>query len=453
MQLPADARRSLAIYNLVFPVVFVAFLPAYFMRMMRRGGYREKFWQRFGRFTASDRRRFAGGNWIWLHSISVGETLLAVKLARRIRECDPSRSIVLSVTTSTGFTVAQSAACDWLEVIYNPLDLPAIVRHTLDAIRPKQIIFIEAIWPNLLADAKRREIPTGYIPRLSPRSERRFRRFARYVSPIFRLLDRLAVPEPSDIPRWQSLGVPADRIAVTGNSKFDHPRSSTNRSEQFRKLLIGCGIAGHTPILLGGSTFPGEERILAKLLLDLRIEFPDLVLILVPRHVERTDDILRDLLPFDFKITLRTALVPRDDEAALDNRERRSDILLVNTTGELRDWYHLATVVFIGKSLMSTGGQNPVEPVIAGSPVVFGPHMENFEPIVTQWLAADAAVQIQDAASLGAAIGQLLRDPDRRHSIAARALEIASRHEGATTRTIDFLLSSGQHPRNQQVSD
>ena len=427
-ELPPDARRSLFIYNLFFPLVFLALLPGYLVRMLRRGGYREKFGQRFGRYSATDRTRFAVGEWIWVHSISVGETLLALKLARQIRALDSEKSIVLSVTTSTGFAVAQPAACDWLEVIYNPLDLRSIIRRALDIVRPCRLIFIEAIWPNLLAEARQRSIPTTFLPRLSPRSERRFRKFRALSAPIFRLIDGFAVPEPADIERWHSLGVVTDRIAVTGNSKFDHT-ATIPRTEEFRAILHRGGVDADAPVLLAGSTFPGEERILAEVFRDLRTEFPALFLIIVPRHVERTDAVLADLRPLDLRITLRKTL---DD--------RPTDVLLVNTTGELRDWYHLATVVFIGKSLTSIGGQNPVEPVLAGAPVIFGPHMENFEPIVSQWLAADAAIRVHDPAELRTQITTLLRDPTRRAAFNSRARAIAAAHQGATERTARRLL-------------
>ncbi len=438
---PADARRSLRIYNFFFPFAFLALLPGYLARMLRRGGYRDKFGQRFGRFAADDRARLAVGGWTWVHSISVGETFLALKLARKIRELDPSRRIVLSVTTSTGFAVAQPAACDWLEVIYNPLDLRSIVRRTLDVLRPRQIIFIEAIWPNLLAEAKARGLPAAFVPRLSPRSERRFRKVAGLVGPVFRLIDTFAVAEPTDIPRWQSLGVSAERIAVTGNSKFDHNSAASPRGVEFRSLLRACGVPDDAPILLGGSTFPGEERILAEVRCALLAEFPKLLLILVPRHVERTEAVLRDLAPLGLRVVLRSSLpVPVETPISAPGSAALPDILVVDTTGELRDWYDLATVVFMGKSLASKGGQNPVEAVMAGKPVLFGPHMENFEPIVSQWLAADAAIRITDAQTLQAEIATLLRDPARCRTLNQRAQTIARAHTGSTERTARQLL-------------
>ncbi len=428
--LPGDARRSLFIYNLFFPLVFVGLLPGYLLRMLRRGGYREKFAQRFGRYTAEDRARFARGEWIWLHSISVGETLLALKLAREMRVVDPTRHIALSVTTSTGYAVAREAASDWLEVIYNPLDAPWIVRAALDAVRPQRLIFVEAIWPNLLAEAKRRRLPVTFVPRLSPRSEARFCRAAVLTGPIFRLLDALAVQEVDDISRWSSLGVWPERIHVTGNSKFDHAAAGGERVAEFRAILTRLGVAETAPVLLAGSTFAGEERIIAEIFRELRGQFPELFLIIVPRHVERTAEILADLRPLDLRIARRT-----EDTSA------PADVLIVNTTGELRDWYHLATVVFIGKSLSAHGGQNPVEPVLAGKPVVFGPHMENFQAIVARWREAEAAVQVADAAELRTRLAELLAQPERRIELARRASEIVAAHAGATARTVAVLLA------------
>jgi 3-deoxy-D-manno-octulosonic-acid transferase len=444
-RLPADARRSLLLYNLLFPLAFLALLPGFLRRMFRRGNYREKFRQRLGRYTPDERARFAQGEWLWLHSISVGETFLALKLAQKIRELAPGTSIALSVTTSTGFAVAQERACDWLEVIYNPLDVPWLVRRSLDAVHPRRLIFIEAIWPNLLAEAKRRGLPVTFFPRLSPRSEARFRRARFLTGPIFRLLDALAASEPEDVRRWAGLGVDPARIHVTGNVKFDSATPAGHRTAEFRALLQSLGVPNDAPILLGGSTFAGEERILAEVFRELRLQFPTLFFILVPRHIERTSEILQDLAPLDLQVIRRSDFgtrAERQRDAHGTTEANPSDILIVDTTGELRDWYTVATVVFIGKSLTSTGGQNPVEPVLAGKPVVFGPHMENFAAVVSRWLAADAAVQVRDAAELRAQVATLLNDAPRRAQLVERARDIAAIHTGATTRTAQVLLGT-----------
>jgi len=427
---PTDARRSLRIYNLFFPVVFLVLLPGFLLRMFRRGGFREKFAQRLGRYTAEERQRFANGQWLWLHSISVGETLLALKLARQMRTLDPATNIALSVTTTTGFAVAREAACEWLEVIYNPLDLRGFVRAALDAVRPQRLVFIEAVWPNLLAEATRRDLPTAFVPRLSPRSEGRFLRARGLTGPIFRLIDVLAVQEPDDVARWEALGVDKARIRVTGNTKFDYAAGGGERVAEFRALLRQLGVTEDAPILLAGSTFPGEELILANIYRELRGRFPNLFLILVPRHVERTPEVLADLRPLDLRVALRS-----------EDAKAPADVLIVNTTGELREWYHLATVVFIGKSLTAHGGQNPVEPVLAGKPVLYGPNMENFAAIVARWRDEQAAVQVHDEVELQEQLADLLANAARRETLARRAKEIVTAHFGATERTAATVLA------------
>jgi 3-deoxy-D-manno-octulosonic-acid transferase len=258
------------------------------------------------------------------------------------------------------------------------------------------------------------------------------------TGPLFRLVDVVAAAEPEDIARWTSLGVCQERICITGNPKFDFSAGGGNRVAEFREFLRQCGVQDEAPILLAGSTFAGEERIVAEVFRELRTEFPDLFLILVPRHAERTEAVIADLHPLGLRLARRTAAP-----------EVGADALIVDTTGELRDWYSLATVVFIGKSLTSTGGQNPVEAVMAGKPVVFGPHMENFQPIVSRWLAADAAIEVPDAPELRKQVALLLRDDARRAELADRARKIVAVHEGATLRTARAVLETEAERRNQ----
>ncbi|MES2570590.1 MAG: 3-deoxy-D-manno-octulosonic acid transferase [Verrucomicrobiota bacterium] len=431
--LPFAARRSLFVYNCFFPLVFLALLPGFARRMLRRGNYRKNFGQRLGLYRDPDRLPFERGDWTWIHSISVGETLVALKLARQMYHHDRTLRVVLSVTTSTGFAVAWQGREEWLEVVYNPIDLISIAREALDTFRPGRVIFIEGeAWPNLLAECRRRGIFTALVnARLSPRSGARFRRFRRWTGPIFAMLDRIAVPEQEDIARWESLGAVPESLRHTGNIKFDLAAAGTGtRAEEFRALLRPLGVTDATRIIVAGSTWAPEEEMLLNIFAELRREFPDLFLILVPRHVERVSS-----LPTggSLRITRRTALPSADP----------CDVLLVDTTGELRDWYELATVVFVGKSMpgiAEVGGQNPAEPAILGKPVLFGPHMENFAPVVQLLLAHDAAVQVADSTALAKAIRTLLSDPARRHSLQSRAASALSAHQGATERTAKLLL-------------
>ncbi|HEY2343377.1 MAG TPA: glycosyltransferase N-terminal domain-containing protein [Chthoniobacteraceae bacterium] len=438
--LPTDARRSLLVYNLAFPFVFLALLPSFLIRLLRRGNFRFRFGQRFGFYAAEDRQRFTSNRPLWIHSISVGETLVALKLARQIHATSPETKIVLSTTTSTGFALARESESEWLEAIYNPIDLPVIVRRTLDALQPAQICLIEGeAWPNLVAESHRRGIPITLVnARLSPRSARRFRRFRAWTGPIFRLLDAVFVTDPEDVDRWQSLGVPRERLELTGNIKFDHGASGDSRADEFRALVAPLGVTAATPVLLAGSTFDGEEKLLTAALVELRRKHPDLFLILVPRHVERTTAVLHDLAEFKLRITRRSTL-PTSDPAPCD-------VLLVDTTGELRDWYHLATVVFIGKSLTAIGGQNPAEAVILGKPVVFGPHMENFDLLVTRLLSSEAAIQIPAAEALTPTLDALLTNESHRTALGSRGIHTLGPHQGATAHTAQLLTAGNAKP-------
>src|SRR5262245_47520514 len=211
------------IYNLFWPIGLLFFLPSYFVKMIRRGGYREKFGQRLGIYDRELRVRLSKQKSTWLHAVSVGEVNIALKLANALRALEPDLYCVLTTTTTTGFALARKAAPFWVEIIYTPLDYWPIMRRAFSAIRPARIVLVEAeVWPNLAAAAHAHRIPLALAnARLSPRSERRYLRFRFFVAPTFRLLDLVCVPEGTDVQRWAALGVLRNRIHVTGSIKFD----------------------------------------------------------------------------------------------------------------------------------------------------------------------------------------------------------------------------------------
>ncbi len=438
--LPAAARRSLLVYNLFFPLVLLGLLPSLLIRMLRRGGFRENFGQRLGHYRPAVRTRFSTGRWWWIHSISVGETLVALKLAHELHRRDPDLHIALSVTTSTGFALARDACADWLEILYNPIDARTIVTSALDLIHPERLILVEGeAWPNLLAACRTRGIPTALVnARLSPRSERRFLKARYWIAPIFDLIDQICVPEAADLLRWQHLGIHASRLRVTGSIKFDSTTDTPlTRTAEFRALLESIGVGPTRPVLLAGSTWAPEERILGAAFADLRREFPALFLIIVPRHIERSTEIMQTLGEFNLRIRRRSSLRLAEPSPA--------DVLLVDTTGELREWYALATVVFIGKSLpgvAAAGGQNPAEAAALGKPIIFGPHMENFAAVVDLLKTHHAAIDVPDGPSLTTALGDLLRAPDLRDTLGQRGHTALAAHHGATARTVEHLLGS-----------
>ncbi|MEI8313259.1 MAG: 3-deoxy-D-manno-octulosonic acid transferase [Verrucomicrobiota bacterium] len=415
------------IYNLAFPVVLLALLPSFLVRMVKRGKYRHKFWQRFGIYSPGVLEKLEGSNRIWVHAVSVGEVMIAMKLIRAMREEDPAASFVLSTTTSTGFKLAARAKCPWLEPVYNPLDFYFTARSAVRAIRPKMLILVEAeVWPNIVCEARAAGAKVVLVnARLSLRSERRFKAARWITAPVFNQLDVLCLQEPEDIDRWAALGVEKKRLVVTGSIKFDESAADRRAPRDFRPVLRALGVPDGAPVFLGGSTFEGEEALLAGTFLELRKNYPDLFLILVPRHFERANGVASQLEKSGLRVALRTQPQPAEPP----------DLLLVDTTGELRDWYACATVVFMGKSLCAKGGQNPAEPVAAGVPVVFGPNMQNFSTLSRQFLRHQGAVEVADAESLRAAVARLLDDPELRTTMAANARECLEVHQGSTART------------------
>src|ERR687887_165304 len=230
------------IYNLFWPIGLLFFLPGYFVKMIRRGGYRAKFGQRLGMYDDKLRARLSKQKSTWLHAVSVGEVNIALKLANALRVLEPDLHCVLTTTTTTGFALANKNAPPWIEVLYTPLDYWPIMRRAFSTIRPTRIVLVEAeVWPNLVALAHERRIPTILAnARLSPRSERRFRRFKFFVAPIFRQLKLVCVPSTEDAERWKHLGVASSRIHPVGNIKYDisNSRRSSEEPQRFLEIAI-----------------------------------------------------------------------------------------------------------------------------------------------------------------------------------------------------------------------
>jgi 3-deoxy-D-manno-octulosonic-acid transferase len=412
------------------------FLPGYFVKMIRRGGYREKFGQRLGIYDGELRVRLSTRESTWLHAVSVGEVNIALKLAHALRALEPDLRCVLTTTTTTGFALANKNALPWIEVIYTPLDYWPIMRRAFSVIRPTQILLVEAeVWPNLVALAHERRIPTILVnARLSPRSESRFRRFRFFVAPTFRLLDLVCAQEPDDVDRWVAIGVARNRVRAVGSIKYDPDgRDQDLKAQEGAQQDDFDRAARGSPVLFGGSTHRGEEEILASIFLRLRQQFPSLRLFIAPRHVERLREIRAQFGALPMRVTLASEVVRQLPDVS------DADCIVLDTTGDLHRWYAIATIVFMGKSLTARGGQNPVEPIIAGKPVVFGPHMENFATLAKALVLKKGAIQVSDMDSLELTIAELLRDSEACQRLVQRARKVLGEHRGATARTAAFI--------------
>ena len=438
------------IYNLLLPIVLLLGLPGFLIKGMRRGGLARNFRQRLGFFAPATLARFRGRKPVWIHAVSVGEVFVALKIIAAIRALDPSQTIVLSTTTTTAYRVAVEKESETLTVIHNPVDLPFVTARVIRLIDPLQLVLVEAeIWPNLVGQLKRRSVPVRLVnARLSPRSERRYRKFRSLIVPIFSLLDGATVPFEIDRDRWAALGIPRGRIKVTGSVKFDNAGAAATTGELADELdhwLTATGMPATRRLLLAGSTHDGEEQLIAEIAASLKSGISDLFLVIVPRHAERGAGIAAQLSAMGFDPVLRVA-AKRVESGTKEGSispvsSSRDRVWIANTTGELRSWFQLAEVVVIGKSFCSEGGQNPVEPILCGKPVVVGPHMENFTDVITDLLAVAGICQVADADALSPALLDLFNDPAKALEMARRGAAAMAGHEGAAARNAAFILN------------
>ncbi|BCU78712.1 3-deoxy-D-manno-octulosonic acid transferase [Luteolibacter sp. LG18] len=417
----------MALYRLLLPVLFVAAFPAWVVKMVRRGGFGSGLRERLSIYRCPLEQEPCGA--VHLHAVSVGESLLALKLLREWRKSVPDQKFVLAVGTATGQAVAREHAPEGVRVVYAPLDFRWMVRRYLSRFEPSQIVLVEGeAWPNLMVLAQRRSIPVRLVnARMSPRSQRRYRKFAPWIRPVFSRFDRVGVQEPADAAIWQDLGLPADKIAVTGSLKFDPGTGARPEPRaEFTTMLEAFGPGRR--IAMAASTHTGEESLIAT---AIREADPEALPVIVPRHAERRAEVKTALLAEGFEVVLRSVYSAPVDPARA--------CLVIDSTGELRDWTAHADVVVIGKSFLGTGGQNPCEAVLAGKPVVFGPHMENFEPLASALVESGGCIRVVDTGALVTSIRACLRpDSTLREGIAA-ATGVLIRHEGATARTVDLL--------------
>lgn len=421
---------ALAIYRLLLPLLFVAAFPGWILKMLRRGGFGTRLGERAAIYThAAD---FEPCGDVHFHAVSVGESLLALKLIREWLEREPDRKFVLATGTATGHAVATAAGIDGLRVTYSPLDFPSMVRRYLDRFEPSQIVLVEGeVWPHLLLECTQRKIPVRLVnARMSPRSARRFTRFAAWLRPFYQLLDGVAIQESGDASSWEILGVRTARIHHTGSLKFD-PGSGARPvfHPEFQEMLDAFGKGRR--FVLAASTHPGENAWIAEAIHE---AVPDALAVLVPRHAERRLEVMAELQRAGFAVKLRSSISKSTAEHDPDT------VFVIDSTGELRDWTAHADVVIMGKSFLSTGGQNPCEAILAGKPVIVGPHMENFQPLVRQLIAAGGCISTHDQAGLSAAILAAL-DPVRSAEMTRNAAEILATHDGATRRILELLMT------------
>lgn len=425
------------LYNLLLLPALALASPYYFWKMFRRGHWRENFAQRFGIFSKQIQAQVSSRPLLWLHAVSVGEVNVTMPLVTELLHRLNGWQLIVSTTTATGMSELKKKLPREVLAIYCPIDCWPFRHIGWAALNPAAVVLVEAeIWPNMIWLARDRQLPLFLVnARISDKSFTRYQRFASMFVPLFGAFTSAGAQNSEDARRLRQLGCAESRVTVTGNMKYDAVSTNADGAGA-RALLQKWGVAETTPVLVAGSTHDGEERLLAEVFLQLRREWPDLLLILVPRHQERSRTIATELSQSGLSPRLRSQM----NACALPARAA-DDVLIVDSTGELMSFYQIATVVFVGKSITAHGGQNPIEPAALGKPVVFGPNMENFRAIAAELIRKNAAVQVENADSLAGALRELFASPERRRVLGENAREEVAANRGATIRTAELILS------------
>ncbi|MFT3828860.1 MAG: glycosyltransferase N-terminal domain-containing protein [Opitutaceae bacterium] len=418
------------IYRLFFLPAMLLAAPFYLRRMLKRGGYRDGFGQRFGGGPALPAKR-AGVPRIWLQAVSVGEVLAMGPLLKRLTDAGRAE-VFLTTTTSTGFALAREKfAAQTLGIGYFPLDWWLFSRRTWNRVKPDLVLLAESeLWPEHLAQGAKRKVPVVLVnARLSDRSFRRLQSVRTLAGRLYRKITRILPSSAQDAERFRKLGVPAEKLVATGNLKFDVtiPVLDVWERAMLRREL---GLADNQLTILGSSTWPGEEQALLRLLERARRDGVICQLLLVPRHAERRAEIeaLLQTRPLNWHFRSRGQAVGQ------------VDVCVGDTTGELQRLTQVADLVFVGKSLPpNEGGQTPIEAALLEKPILFGPAMSNFRPACEALVHCGAALRVGDEVELVDQGLALLKDERRRAAMAAAAHVWHQANTGAMERTLREL--------------
>lgn len=422
------------IYRLLFLPLFLISCPYYFGRMIKRGGYAKDFTHRFGCVPVLPPRR-EGVHRVWIQAVSVGETEAVAPLLRELKSRG-NVEVILTTTTSTAYKIIREKYAD-LVAAYAcfPMDFLPFSAKAWRRFDPSVAVLMEGeLWPEHLTQAKKRGVPVFVVnARLSDKSFRRYRAAGALARWVLGQVRFICAGTQNDFDRFRALGVPADKIAFTGNMKFDVASGETFTAADAAALKKELGFPADAPVLLGSSTWPGEEAMLLEPFAEARKRFPELRLLICPRHAERRAEIVEILEKTSWKWFLRSRTKPEDVPAD-------ADVCVADTTGELRKLTHLAQLAFVGKSLPpNNGGQTPIECAALGVPLVYGPAMTNFKDVCRSLEDCGAAVKVRDAVGAQATLLALLEDAPAREKMSASAQAWHRGNQGATARVVKFF--------------
>lgn len=436
------------LYNLILHLFAAPLLILYYGPLIGfRGKYSRSFAGKIGRITPGLIPQRLGKPRLWFHAVSVGEVVALSPLVKAVKSLRPDAAIIVSTGTETGQDKARDLISDADAFLYLPLDFPWFIKPVVERIEPDLFVLMETeLWPNLINCLKSRGTIIALANgRISDRSFPRYRRLKRFFAPLLEKIDLLLMSSEVDADRIATMGALRDRVKVTGNTKFDAALGEIPEGDEhgMRTLL---DIAEDEAVLVAGSTHPGENEMVLTAYEKLLKRFPNLILIIVPRHVEKTPQILALMRDRGMEAPFL--------RSTADEGERRNGrrVVVVDRTGELFRIYSLASVVFIGGSLVPRGGQNILEPAAWGKVVLFGPSMEDFREARDILVRCRAGVEVHGPADLALSAGAMLADARKADDLGSIGRNAVLAHKGSAGRSADLLMTLVREHRHVEAT-
>ena len=421
------------LYNILLLLLALPILAGHLLHGLVRGRRRHGLRERFGYYTEGRLAPLAGKKTVWVHAVSVGETQAAASLVKALKHRFPDWAVVLTNVTETGHKVATSiAGVD--QCLYFPYDFPWTVRRAFAQLKPSLVVIVETeIWPNFIRTARRSSIPAVLVNgRISDRSFPRYRGLKLFIKPVLQQFTRFCMQSALDAQRIETMGAATERVEVTGNLKFDMQSGGLNQQNP-EPIRLKFGIPADSKVLVAGSTHAGEEELVVDVYRRLLNCQPDLCLILVPRHPERCRVVGELLSSQNLSYLLRSEIGDAPVSLA------PGAVLLVDTVGELLQFYAVADLVFVGGSLVPVGGHNVLEAALLKKPALFGPHMHNFKEISRLLVKAGGGHVIAEGEEFYRIAANLLADPERCRDMGAKGYALLQDNRGATERTLQAI--------------
>ena len=419
---------DIAAIVLFFPVLFM-----FLIRATREPGFVERIRQSmFGIFPEHALDSIEKNNCIWVHAASVGEVVATSPLIKEFRREFPKSPILVSVVTASGYEMANRIIKDADSIIYYPLDFPWLAGRVLRRIHPRVFLPVETeLWPNFLKTARKLRIPVMMVNgRISDKSVKRYRHLHSMWDDMIKTITKFAMQSPIDADYIKQLGAPPELVTITGNTKFDQTYTDVSEEEK-NTILYELGFSKDDKIFLAGSTHRGEEELILNAFRQLKEKHANAKLLIAPRELLRTMEVIHIVRSADFSVATRTKLQK--------NRSVGHDVVILDTIGELGKIYSIGDVIYVGKSLVVHGGHNILEPAAHGKAIVVGSNMENFKDTHALFTKRNACVTVNNPEELNKEVLRLFDDENERKRLERETLAIVNENKGAARKSAELL--------------